>query len=324
MSESGMARLRLKIAIKCVVTALLLWVAFRTVDIGAVSRLLSGLDPFWAASAFFLTALIVIFDATLFVEVLRMFSRRMQFGTAMLYSLVGWFFSNVAPSTIGGDIFRGVQLSRVGLPIGFAVRVILAVRVLSFITLVVVIAAGFPIALELLSHRRDELLMGGVLATGGGAIAALLLLAYLPIRIAWLDGWPFVRKLMTIANDFKLLVVPNASTASAWFAALAQHLLRVGVLASLAKGLGLGIPLATIFAFTTAALLLAMVPISFGGWGIREIAFVYLLGAAGVRAEAALSLSIAFGLLRVLLGLIGGLTWVVKNDEHFRVDASSA
>jgi len=71
-------------------------------------------------------------------------------------------------------------------------------------------------------------------------------------------------------------------------------------------------------------LLLAMVPISFGGWGIREIAFVYLLGAAGVRAEAALSLSIAFGLLRVLLGLIGGLTWVVKNDEHFRVDASSA
>jgi hypothetical protein len=49
-----------------------------------------------------------------------------------------------------------------------------------------------------------------------------------------------------------------------------------------------------------------------------------LLGAAGVSAEAALSLSIAFGLLRVLLGLIGGLTWVVINDEHFRVDTSSA
>ena len=69
---------------------------------------------------------------------------------------------------------------------------------------------------------------------------------------------------------------------------------------------------------------MAMLPISFGGWGVREIAFVYLLGAAGVSAEAALSLSIAFGLLRVLVGAIGGLTWLLINDEHLRVDAPSA
>lgn len=316
--------MRLKIAIKCLVTALLLWVVFRKVNLGAVTHLLSGLDPLWAASAVFLTALIVMFDALLLVEVLRMFSRRMQFGTAMLYSVVGWFFSNVAPSTIGGDIFRGVQLSRVGLSIGSAVRVVLAVRVLSFITLVAVIATGFPIALDLLAERRDQLLLGSVLAFGIGAIAGLVFLAYVPIRFAWFERWPFVRKLLTISDDFRLLVVPKAGTATAWFAALVQHVLRVGVLASLSAGLGLGIPVATLFAFTTAALLMAMVPISFGGWGVREIAFVYLLGAAGVAAESALSLSIAFGLLRVLLGLIGGLIWVAKSDEHFRVDASSA
>jgi uncharacterized membrane protein YbhN (UPF0104 family) len=120
------------------------------------------------------------------------------------------------------------------------------------------------------------------------------------------------------------LLTPSHGIASAWAAALAQHLLRVGVLAALATGLGLDIPVATLFAFATAALLMAMVPISFGGWGIREIAFVYLLGAAGVSAEAALSLSIAFGLLRVLMGVIGGLAWVVANDGHFHVDAPSA
>ena len=324
MSGNGMVRVRLKIAIKCLVTALLLWVVFRKVDLGAVSHLLSGIDPFWAAGAVFLTVLIVMFDAILLVEVLKVFSRRMQFGTAMLYSVVGWFFSNVAPSTIGGDIFRGVQLSRVGLSIGSAVRVVLAVRVLSFITLVAVIAAGLPIALDLLTEARDKLLMVSVLATGAGAIAGLVFLAYVPIRFAWFDRWPFIRKLLTIADDFRLLVVPNRSTATAWFAALVQHVLRVGILACLSAGLGLHIPVAILFAFTTAALLMAMIPISFGGWGIREVAFVYLLGAAGIGAEAALSLSIAFGLLRVLLGLVGGLIWVAKNDEHFRVDASSA
>jgi len=319
-----MVRLQLKLAIKCFVTALLLWLAFRTVDIVAVSRLLSGLHPLWALGAILLTALIVIFDAALFVEVMRIFSRRVKFGTAFLYSLVGWFFSNVAPSTVGGDIFRGVQLSRVGLSIGAAVRLVLSIRVLSFITLVAVIAAGFPIALDLLHERRDELLLGSVLACGLGAIAGLVLLAFLPVPLAWLERWPLFRKPLAIAEDFRLLIVPSGSMALAWFSAFVQHILRVGVLACLSVGLGLGIPIAALFAFTTAALLMSMLPISFGGWGVREIAFVYLLGAAGVSAEAALSLSIAFGLLRVLLGLIGGLTWVVINDEHFRVDASSA
>ena len=316
--------MRLKIAIKCLVTALLLWVAFRTVDIAAVVSLLSSLNPWWALVALLLTGLIILFDATLLSSVIRLFSRRMPFGTAMLYSVVGWFFSNVAPSTVGGDIFRGVQLSRVGMPVGTAVRIILAVRVLSFITLVGVIAAGLPIALGLLKEPRDELLMITLLASGLGVIAALFVLAHIRLRVPRLERWAFFQKLLTVAGDFRLLLTPRHGIASAWAAALAQHLLRVGVLAALATGLGLDIPVATLFAFATAALLMAMVPISFGGWGIREIAFVYLLGAAGVSAEAALSLSIAFGLLRVLMGVIGGLAWVVANDGHFHVDAPSA
>jgi uncharacterized protein (TIRG00374 family) len=315
---------QLKIAIKCLVTALLLWVAFRTVDIAAVVSLLSSLNPWWALVALLLTGLIILFDATLLSSVIRLFSRRMPFGTAMLYSVVGWFFSNVAPSTVGGDIFRGVQLSRVGMPVGTAVRIILAVRVLSFITLVGVIAAGLPIALGLLKEPRDELLMITLLASGIGVIAALFVLAHIRLRVPRLERWAFFQKLLTVAGDFRLLLTPSHGIASAWAAALAQHLLRVGVLAALATGLGLDIPVATLFAFATAALLMAMVPISFGGWGIREIAFVYLLGAAGVSAEAALSLSIAFGLLRVLMGVIGGLAWVVANDGHFHVDAPSA
>lgn len=316
--------MRLKIAIKCLVTALLLWVAFRTVDIAAVVSLLSSLNPWWALVALLLTGLIILFDATLLSSVIRLFSRRMPFGTAMLYSVVGWFFSNVAPSTVGGDIFRGVQLSRVGMPVGTAVRIILAVRVLSFITLVGVIAAGLPIALGLLKEPRDELLMITLLASGIGVIAALFVLAHIRLRVPRLERWAFFQKLLTVSGDFRLLLTPSHGIASAWAAALAQHLLRVGVLAALATGLGLDIPVATLFAFATAALLMAMVPISFGGWGIREIAFVYLLGAAGVSAEAALSLSIAFGLLRVLMGVIGGLAWVVANDGHFHVDAPSA
>ena len=313
-----------KLAVKCLLTLLLLWVAFRSVDVGSVSKLLVGLSPFWAAGALFLTGLIIATDAMLLSRVLRMFGRSVPFVTALLYSLVGWFFSNVAPSTIGGDVFRGVQLSRVGVPVGQSVRLIIAIRMVSFTTLVAVMIAGFPIALRLADDPSVAALLGTVLACGALAVVILFLFACGIVRIQSLNHIPIIGKFLTVANDFRILLMPSRPAAVAWLAAFTQHLMRIGILAALAAGLKLDIPILTLFAFTPAALLITMLPISLGGWGVRELAFVYFLGTAGVSAEAAVSLSIVFGLLRVVVGAIGGVTWSFINDNHFRVDPSSA
>ena len=318
-----MGRGAAKFAIKCVITALLLWVAFRTVDVRTVSTLLLGLNWWWAAVALLLTGVLIVSDAMLLCAVMRIFERRVRLGTAFLYSLVGWFFSNVAPSTVGGDIFRGVQLSRVGMPVGTALKVILSIRLMSLATLVVVMFAGFPIAVGLVEERRDILLLAGTLGVASVATVAILLFARFGWRNSALERWRFFEKLMSASKGFRALLVPSSAAAGAWVAALVQHLLRVGVLAALATALGLGIPVSTLFALTPAALLVAMVPMSIGGWGVRELTFVYFLGTAGVSAEAALSLSVAFGLLRIFLGAIGGATWALLNEHHFRVDAAA-
>lgn len=324
MRHNGIGHVWVKLAIKCLATAVLLWAAFRTVDVGAVAALLARLSPIWAGAALLLTALIILSDAVLLARVMRMFGRRVTAATALLYSLVGWFFSNLAPSTVGGDIFRGIQLSRVGTPVGAAVRVVLSIRLLSLATLIVVMSLGLPIAFGLVEHRRDSLLLAGTVLIASAVLAAIYLFARLRPRIPVLRRGPLFQKLDTVSTDFRGLFVPNAHVAGAWISAAAQHLLRVGVLAALAAGLGLDIPIGTLFALTPAALLVAMVPISFGGWGVRELTFVYFLGIAGVSAEAALSLSVAFGLLRIFVGAIGGAAWALMNDDHFRVDAPSA
>src|SRR5438067_8089604 len=256
VSNNGMSQLPLKLAIKGLVTALLLWLAFRKVDLDAFSSVLSGLNPLWAAAALLLTSFIILSDAMLLSGVLRMFDRRVPFATALLYSLVGWFFSNVAPSTLGGDIFRGVQLSRVGVPVGTAARLILSIRLLSFATLVAVMFGGLPVALGLIADRRDVLLLAAILTASSGALAAVLLLAHWP-HSPRLGQWPLFRKFYTLSDDFRRLLVPTPRTAVCWLAALSQHLLRVAILASLAIGLALGIPASTLFAFTPAALPLA-------------------------------------------------------------------
>lgn len=316
-----MGRGTVKLAIKGLLTAVLLWAAFRTVEIEAVAQLLRGINVWWALAAVGMTGMIIVADAMLLSGVMRIFERRVSGRTALLYSLVGWFFSNVAPSTVGGDIFRGVQLSRVGTPVGAAVRVILAIRLLSLATLVVVMFAGFPLALGLVHDQRDIVFLGAVLIISAAALLAIYLLADFRWSFPALDRWALVDKLKTVSRDFQSFLRPSRVVASAWLSSGAQHVFRVGALACLAAGLGLTIPVELLFALTPAALLVAMVPISFGGWGVRELTFVYFLGTAGVGAEAALSLSVAYGLLRIFVGAVGGVTWVLIGEEQFRVDA---
>ena len=319
--KGPMGRGTAKLAIKGLLTAVLLWAAFRTVELDVVAKLLKGIKLWWALAAVGMTGMIIVADAILLAVVMRIFDRRVSGRTALLYSLVGWFFSNVAPSTVGGDIFRGIQLSRVGTPVRAAVRVILAIRLLSLATLVVVMLAGFPLALGFVHDQRDIVLLGVVLIISAAALLAIHLLAELPWSFPALDRWAIVEKLKTVSRDFQSFLRPSREVAGSWLSSGAQHVFRVGALACLAAGLGLAIPFGLLFALTPAALLVAMVPISFGGWGVRELTFVYFLGTAGVSAEASLSLSVAYGLLRILVGAVGGVTWVLIGEEHFRVDA---
>jgi hypothetical protein len=52
------------------------------------------------------------------------------------------------------------------------------------------------------------------------------------------------------------------------------------------------------------------VPISIGGWGLRELAVVSLLGTHGVAPEKALLFSVCFGLALAVGFLPGALAWL--------------
>ena len=79
-------------------------------------------------------------------------------------------------------------------------------------------------------------------------------------------------------------------------------------------GVGINTDLITLGAIFTHNLF-SVVPISFGGWGVREgIAFV-LYPAWGIEIETALAVSILFGVVMMIVGLIGGIFWLLSDDE---------
>ncbi|MDE3061078.1 MAG: flippase-like domain-containing protein, partial [Pseudomonadota bacterium] len=59
-------------------------------------------------------------------------------------------------------------------------------------------------------------------------------------------------------------------------------------------------------------ILAAMLPISVGGWGVREASMVAMLALAGVPHGIALIVSVQLGLLVALAASPGGLLWLKR------------
>jgi hypothetical protein len=60
---------------------------------------------------------------------------------------------------------------------------------------------------------------------------------------------------------------------------------------------------------------IAMLPISFAGWGIREGVAIFAFGTLGVAAPISFGTSIVFALVLLMLGLVGGLLWLFDSRE---------
>ena len=74
-------------------------------------------------------------------------------------------------------------------------------------------------------------------------------------------------------------------------------------------------------------LLIATVPVSIAGWGVRESSMIVAFAYAGLVQSDGLTLSILFGAASFIVGVVGGIIWIVSGlrlrpfDEARRAEA---
>ena len=78
---------------------------------------------------------------------------------------------------------------------------------------------------------------------------------------------------------------------------------------ALGRAQGLALPVFDLAGLFTVMVGVTLVPISIGGWGLRELAVVSLLGAYGLPPERALIFSVCFGLVCLIAVLPGLIVW---------------
>ncbi len=312
----------MKAVLKVAVAALILGVIALRVDFGAVFRLIGEANILWFAAAVAVSLLIILADAAFWSSSMRRIGLTMTFPSALLFGIAGWFFVNVAPSTVGADLFRAAQMRAAGATTERSIRLVAAARLMSLAALIGVIGVGLPYAFSAFEKTVDRLALGAIFMAALAVFAGLVMFGPAIARTGLASRVKFFAFAGNLAADTRHLLL--TTTAGGWFNLTVQHLFRIAGVVLVARSLGVEAEWAAFFALVPAAFLAAMIPITIGGWGVREASFVYFLGVAGVDATAALATSILFGLTRILIGLAGGLVWLAARSDRFAIAIDAA
>ena len=134
--------------------------------------------------------------------------------------------------------------------------------------------------------------------------------------------WLPLRAVAYIAADARTVFL-NVSVAGKLIAISVAALTNMAITAWLiALALDLSLSLADCLVFVPVVVLASTMPVSIGGWGVREGAMVVLLATVGVSSANALALSVLFGLTGIVISLPGVAIWLAGG--HKRLDLAQA
>ena len=305
----------LKLAVSVGLLALLLG----TMDMAAVAAVLGRLPPGAIAAGLVLMLLQITVLGLRWWLVMAAIEVPIPIRKALPVTFIGVFFNQVLPTSFGGDAVRMWQAHRIGVGGEAAVVGVVLERLGGLFGLAVLTALG---AVYLGAEIDNQTLRLGLLATLPVAVAgvvALAMLDRLPAR--WRRG-AVLEKAARLARDSRRVFLTPAKALPLLLLSLLSHGLAAAAIYAFAEGLQLGLPFLTCVALFSAVILVTAIPISFAGWGLREGAMVALFAFAGLAADTALALSLAFGAAYLAASLPGCALWLAWRHAP-RADADS-
>jgi uncharacterized membrane protein YbhN (UPF0104 family) len=307
---------RLAVAAKVAVTVLLIALVARAFDLRGVGAYLARVDAPTAAAVIAVGLGAVPLQTWRWMMVLDAVGSRLGFGRAFVIVLIGHFFNQTLPSTVGGDAMRMWYAYRAGIAAGDAAATVIFDRVIAVTGLLALTAGGLPWLLGLVPAGAARSAIALMVAAGFGGLAAAAALAHFPRLI---PDWRIARGFAARAR--RVLASPARVLAGALLSA-AGFVLFSWMVYYLAQALGVRLGFVEALLLVPPVLLVSAIPVSVAGWGLREGAMVVALGFAGVEPAAAFAVSILFGIAVAVTSLPGAVLWLARG--HAARDAREA
>ncbi|MGH1398100.1 MAG: lysylphosphatidylglycerol synthase transmembrane domain-containing protein [Alphaproteobacteria bacterium] len=296
LSKTGLLK---KIAISAVILVALVFMM-------DTSKLRFTLDDIhndaWAIAAGFIFVQILALSYR-WLKLINFYERKITFRNAVKVNLASLLANYLFITSVGGIVVRVAMSvkSRVSL-----IRSIAATgldRLFTLFALLLLTLIFLPILGQIVSTDVFHKTVFLLLLCAAGAVVLTLILFEAPRRkiifshrkVAMVFG--YLRSVFTNTDVFARITAASLIGQLAYFAAVYTVLVSIGAEFSWLHFLAV-IPVITI---------VASLPIGYGGWGIREGAFVYGLGFISVPIETAFAASIQIGLISMAATIMTGV-----------------
>lgn len=316
----------LNIAVKLLVSGGLLYYLVASSNLQGLSAVISGAAPVFFALAILFFILSNALGAVQWHMLLRAQGLTISLRQATVLYWIGVFFNNVLLGNIGGDALRIYDVRRItGDGAGGAAATFLdrfvglfstcTLAMIAFALIDAVRAAGlvgvvFPVWLALICL----LTMG--LSRRVGGFAERLVCPLLPGAAA--------RIVVKLRQSFVVYRHRGSLLATVWCVSMGVQLCRILVYWSAGLAVGVHVGLWNFVGFQPTAAIIAAVPISIGGLGVRENVLVQLFGSVGVEESVALAMSLLGYTSGILASLLGGVAFVVRRIERRDADGQDS
>ena len=291
---------------------LLYWLLSQS-DLQAFAGVLGRTDAalFAAAACFFVLSNVL--GAGQWYLLLRGQSLAVSPGQTAIVYWVGVFFNNLLPGNIGGDAVRIYDVRRLTGATGRAAAATFMDRFIGLFSTCCLALGACALVAEV---RRPGLvtLLGTVWLTLAAMLAMGLsrrlgrvrgfLGLLLPRRLA--SGVERLRSAIAVYREQTGLL------AAAWAVSLGVQFSRILVYWAAGLAVGLEVGLRYFMGFQPAAAIVAALPISLGGLGVREGVLVELFGGVGVEESLAFAASLLGYAAGISASALGGIAFVLR------------
>jgi len=293
---------------KFAVSGLLIAVVFRNINFDSFADRFAGQSRGWLAAAATVTIAQIVIAALRWDQIIKGLGAKVPLEAVMRITYVGTFFNSWLLGNIGGDVARGMLAPEGGIG---RIRIIYSVlfdRVvtlagLAFVMLPIIALNTGPLARSIPVFASLGVAALPFIALSAIGLAAPVIGARAPAAMA---------RIRELGLAWRLLCRAPARLGVALAIGAAGQIAIPAVAYSLARGQHLDVSFLDFLVLIPPVVLLAALPISIGGWGVRENAMIIAMASIGMTAGAALLISVEVAALASLISLPGGVMWMLR------------
>lgn len=292
-----------KLAIKIVISLTLMALIAMRMDITTLSSRLGDIHKdAWlvAAGMIFIQILALSYRWLLLINVN---GKRITYRNAVRVTLASLIANYLFITSVGGIIVRVALSVQSGISLVRAIAATALDRAMTLVALLILTVLFLPILATIASHDiyHEAIFVVG-LFIAAAFMFSLLVFDDLRRRIIFSHRkiamcFQYLRKVVTTHDLLAKITISSLIGQLAYFVAVYVITMSMGIEFSWLHFISI-LPLITV---------IASLPVGYGGWGIREGAFVYGLGLINIPIEVAFAVSVQIGLISMICAFLAGV-----------------